>query len=248
MIWKWFRDGGSAAVPAAAALYLCGGCAEPPVPTTIAISPASAPLHSIGETMQLTATVEDQYGQAMTGTAIAWSSGDASVAGVDAAGLVTAVDNGVATVTASAGAESGTAEVTVEQRVAVILVLPEAFTLIRRGSVRASAEAEDANGHPIPAAPFAWHSDDSTVATVDEAGLVSGVGVGTASAIASSGGVEAGSDISVVVPPPVRSMELRSVPTNGGIPSGGGSWELPPDEVFTVVLTGTGNSGYDFVA
>ena len=69
MIRKWFKDGGSAAVPAVAALYLCGGCAEPPVPTTIAISPASATLHSLGETVQLTATVEDQYGQAMTGTA-----------------------------------------------------------------------------------------------------------------------------------------------------------------------------------
>ena len=48
-------------------------------------------------------------------------------------------------------------------------------------------------------------------------------------------------------PPAVRSVETESVPTSGGILSGGGSWRLPVDEVFTVVLRGRGNPGYDFV-
>ena len=64
------------AAPAAA----CGGDdpvePPPPVPTTITISPATAMLRSVGETVQLTATVQDQNGQAMTGVTVTWASGD----------------------------------------------------------------------------------------------------------------------------------------------------------------------------
>ena len=242
------RRGAPGVVVVAVGACLWGGCddADPPVPTTVTISPASATLRSLGKTVQLAAAVQDQYGQAMTGVDVTWSGSDTSVAAVNQAGLVTAVRNGSLAVTASAGALSATAEVTVEQRIALILVIPEAFTLIRRGSVQASAEAGDANGHPIPGVSFAWSSNDTTVAIVDESGLVTATGAGTASAIASAGEVRSGSEISVVVPPRVRSVETFSVPTNGGIPSGGGSWELPLDEVFTAVLEGKGNPGYDF--
>lgn len=233
----------------AALACLWWGCdsADPPVPTTITISPASATLRSLGETVQLTATVRDQYGQAMAGVDIAWSGSDTSVATVDSAGLVTAIRNGSLEVTASVGAVFATAQVTVEQRAASVFVIPEAFRLIRLGSVQASAEADDANGHPIPGASFAWRSTGTAVATVDESGLIAATGVGTASVIASVEEVESAVEISVVVPPRVRSVETPSIPTNGGIRSGGGTWELPADEVFTVTLKGRGNPGYDFV-
>ena len=74
--------------PVAAALtvaVLGAGCGEdpvdppPPVPTTITISPETATLASVGETVQLTATVHDQHGAVMTGVAVIWSSRDPSV-------------------------------------------------------------------------------------------------------------------------------------------------------------------------
>ena len=49
----------------------------------------------------------------MAGATVTWSSGDTSVATVDASGLVTAAGNGTATITASAGSGKGTAEITV---------------------------------------------------------------------------------------------------------------------------------------
>ena len=74
------------------AVVLVGGCAtEPPVPATVTISPGSATLLRLDETVQLTATVRDLEGRTIPGIAVTWRSEDESVVTVDAAGLVTAV-------------------------------------------------------------------------------------------------------------------------------------------------------------
>ena len=82
-------------------------------PTTVTVSPATAELASLGATVQLSAEVRDQNGNVMAGAAVAWSSGGVAVATVSATGLVTAVDNGTTTITATAGSASGSATVTV---------------------------------------------------------------------------------------------------------------------------------------
>ena len=109
------------AVLAAPALaWACGGDGpaappppEPSRPTTVTVTPAAAELRALGATVQLTAEVRDQNARLMAGTAVRWRSGDASVATVGASGLVTAVGEGRATITASAGGGEGTAEITV---------------------------------------------------------------------------------------------------------------------------------------
>ena len=88
---------------------------DPPRPTTVTVNPATAELTALGATVQLSAEVRDQSGNVMAGAAVAWSSTAASVATVDAAGLVTAAGNGSATITATSGPASGSAAVTVEQ-------------------------------------------------------------------------------------------------------------------------------------
>ena len=122
--------------------------APPPVPvaTTVTVSPGSAALSALEETTRFTAEVRDQNGQVMAGTTVAWASSDASVAAVDASGLVTAAANGSATITATAGSVSGTAAVTVAQVVSVVGVSPGTDTLVAFGdTVRLVAEATDAN-------------------------------------------------------------------------------------------------------
>ena len=99
---------------AALALGLGGGCAtDPPTATTIEVSPESAVLADAGLTSQLTATVRDQHGRAMTDVAVAWSSGDSLIAQVSEDGLVTGREAGTATVRASVDPLTAAATVTV---------------------------------------------------------------------------------------------------------------------------------------
>ena len=93
-------------VPALVALGLGSGCGDPagpPVATTITISPLEAILEDAGDTVQLTATVEDQNGQAMTDVAVAWSSSDSIIANVSEDGLVTGEEAGSVTIQAWVG-------------------------------------------------------------------------------------------------------------------------------------------------
>ena len=77
------------------------------------VSPSMAELTALGATVQLNAEVRDQSGRPMDGEPVGWLSSDTLVATVDSQGLVTAVGKGAATITASAGAASGSAIVTV---------------------------------------------------------------------------------------------------------------------------------------
>ena len=175
---------------------------DPPRPTTVTVSPATVELTALGTTEQLRAQVLDQYGQVMAGAAVSWSSSAASVAAVDASGLVTAAGNGAATITATAGSASGTAAVTVAQRVSMVEVSPTADTVVERDTVRFEAVAVDANGHAVAGAEFTWASGDTSVAMVDASGLVTGTGAGEVEITATSSGVAGRGELVVEVPVP----------------------------------------------
>ena len=203
----------------------CGdGAVEPapppaPVATTVTVSPASATLTAVEETARLTAGVRDQNGQVMAGATVAWTTSDASVAAVDASGLVTAAANGSATITATAGSVSGTAAVTVAQAVSAVAVSPPAATVAAGDTVRLSTEAQDANGHSVAGAAFAWSSSDDLVATVDGSGLVRGVAEGGATITAAAGDARGTSYVTVENPnrAPVVASAIggRAVDVNG---------------------------------
>jgi hypothetical protein len=72
------------------------------LPTRIVLSEDVVALSSFGETQQVTATVLDQDGSAVSGVAVAWSSSNTLVATV-VDGSITAVGTGMATITAEAG-------------------------------------------------------------------------------------------------------------------------------------------------
>ena len=173
---------------------------DPPRPTMVRVTPATAELTALGATVQLNAQVLDQYGQVMAGAAVTWSSGDASVAAVDGSGLVTAAANGAATITATAGEASGKAVVTVMQSAGSVIVSPSADTVVLGGTLRLVAEAFDANGHLVEGAAFTWSSSDGSVATVDASGLVRGVGEGKATLTATAGSATGTAEITVTNP------------------------------------------------
>ena len=197
---------GAAALAVAATLSCGDGATQPPPdsprPTTVTVTPPSAELTSIGATVRLTAEVRDQTGQTMAGATIAWATSDSSVAAVDGSGLVTAAGNGSATITAESGTASGSAAVTVAQEVAEVAVTPAVDTVVAGDTLRLAASAEDANGHAVEGASFAWVSGDTAVARIDDAGLVTGIAPGEVVVTAHVGGVTGAAQLTVAAPAP----------------------------------------------
>ena len=165
---------------------------------SVAVSPATAELNALGETVQLTAEAFDENGHAVAGTEFSWESSDAAVAAVDDGGLVTGVAEGVATITASAGSASGSAVVTVMQPVASVEVSPAQETIGLGSTLQLVAERFDENGDAVEGAEFSWKSNDAAVATVDASGLVAGVAAGVATITASAGSGEGTAEITVM--------------------------------------------------
>jgi alpha-tubulin suppressor-like RCC1 family protein len=89
---------------------------EPPRVASITLTPSSLSFDALGDTIRLSASVMDQYGQAMPGVSILWASADATIATVDQAGLVRSVKDGTTTVRAQAGLRRDTIDVAVLQK------------------------------------------------------------------------------------------------------------------------------------
>ena len=199
----------SAAVAGLALVSACGHdgtTAVPPEPdppraTMVTVTPEAVSLSALDDTVRLAARVLDQNGQTMANAAVTWSTSGPSVAAVDVSGLVTAAGNGSATVTATSGAASGSAAVTVAQEVTAVAVQPATDTLFAGDTLRLAASATDANGNVVEGASFLWTSADTAVARVDEAGLVTGIAPGRTAVLAMSGAVTAEAQVTVMASP-----------------------------------------------
>ena len=80
----------------------------------IAVSPKTARLLSLGDTVRITASAQDQYGNPATGNAITYLSATSSIATVDGTGLVKVVgQGGTSAIIASSNGKADTTVVTV---------------------------------------------------------------------------------------------------------------------------------------
>jgi len=87
----------------------------------VAVTPATATITE-GETVQLTATAFDAADAPIAGVSFTWTTDDGGIASVDATGRVTGIGMGAVMITATAGAFTASAEVTVEE--APVVTLP----------------------------------------------------------------------------------------------------------------------------
>ena len=181
-----------------------------PVPTRIAVTPSSHTLEAIGETVQLRATVRDQRNNTMSGQTITWSSGDEAVATVDGNGLVTAVSNGMAEISAKSGSLSATATITVASPVPTTITLePAAYTFEAIGdTLQLAAVVLDQRENAMMDVTLTWSSGDEAVTTVDENGLVTAVDNGMAEITAQAGDAMGTAAITVSQVPANISIEV----------------------------------------
>ena len=183
-----------------------------PVATRIAITPASATLTSIGQTVQLTARVFDQNDNALTNATVAWTSADTGVASVSSGGLVTSVGSGATRITARSGNVSQGAEVKVMLTVDRIVIEPAEPALMAIGeTAQLAATVLDINGQAIAGASVTWQSSDEAVATVNATGLVTAVNNGMASITARSGDTAQSVTVTVMQTPAGIVIEPEDV-------------------------------------
>ncbi len=146
----------------------------------------------IGESFTLIATINPP--DAEDGT-IEWSSSSACVTVKD--GVVTAVEKGEATVTASVGALSATCKVTVVGKTVKSITLDKStLTIEKRQQAKLTAKIvpEDAEYEGI-----AWESSDIYCVSVED-GVVTGEDLGTATITAKVGDLSATCEVTVVEP------------------------------------------------
>ncbi|MFL5472204.1 MAG: Ig-like domain-containing protein [Gemmatimonadales bacterium] len=132
----------------------CGSGTEPNGPANITLAPPSLSFSAIGQTQQLSPTVTDQQGNAITDAAVTWTTSNPGVAGVSSSGVVTAAGNGSAEVTATAGSAHTVAEVTVSQTPAQVEKNQgDGQTVVAGQPVPTppSVLVTDANHNPVPA-------------------------------------------------------------------------------------------------
>jgi len=195
-------------VLAAAAFGACSSGTEPPTATSIQITSSQGSngvtLASLGQTIQLTANVLDQHGASMPGVSVTWSSNGASIASVSATGLVTAVANGTAQITASAGGSATkSVDATVAQSVAT---LTKTGGDAQTGQVATALAnpvmvlAKDALGSPIANLAVTWSvttgggtiaGGNTDASGVAQAAWTPGNTAGSASATAHAGSINA---------------------------------------------------------
>lgn len=170
-----------------------------PTVSTIELAPTAFELE-VGESRRIEASPQTAEGTVI-GVPIAWSSSDLAVASVSG-GLVTAIGEGRATITASAGAASAVATVdaTISGPTSVQLS-PGSVSLQVGDSRQVTATALDSNGFALDRV-FEWSSSDSGVARVSSTGLVSAHAPGHATITATTGEVSASIDVSAARPEP----------------------------------------------
>jgi alpha-tubulin suppressor-like RCC1 family protein len=167
-------------------LAACERPFRPYLPAAVRITPDSVTL-GWGATLQLHATVTDSAGHEISDRFVVWGSSNPAVATVGARGVVTALDGGRATITATVATVNGTAQLVVIVPVARVTFDYPNATVLRGASLPLTATARDSLDRSLSRA-LVWTSGDSAIATVDSTGVVAGRAPGTAIITATSEG------------------------------------------------------------
>lgn len=172
-----------------------------PAPARVEVTPARQQAE-VGQTLKFTATAFDEDGRRLDLKPTAWVAAPSDLAAVDESGNATFFLPGEAKVSAVIGGKPALATVIIKAPgVTRIDIGPLEAPLAVGAGVELMALARAPNGDPLPDAEIAWSSESPDVATVDAAGLVTGVKPGKARLAARSGSAAASATLTVVANP-----------------------------------------------
>ncbi len=189
--------------------------------TTLTITPAvltsivvSNPSIANGLTQQLTATgvYSDGTTAAITST-VTWLSASPSVATVSAIGVAKGISLGTASITATSGTITGSANVNITSAVLQSIAVTPSLPTVAKGltqQLTATGTYSDASTQTLTG--LTWTSATTSVATVSGTGLVSTLTQGT-SVISATSGLISGNTTLTVGPAVLRSIAITPANT-----------------------------------
>jgi len=172
---------------------------------------ASTKEAEVGQPVKITVVAKDGSGNVVNEKPSTYFAGPFDIAAADDDGNVKLFGTGEVTVGAIVGGKPGFSSLIVKApSVKTIEIAPVKTPIIVGGHVQLDTVTRIFNGDPRTGVLINWTSDDTQVATVDEAGLVTGVGPGKANIKATSGPATATTTISIV------KNNLRSLTVTAG--------------------------------
>ena len=180
-----------------------------PVPAAVVIVPPASTDITVGQTLNLVASVKSTTGQDISSLVITWSTSDPLIATVSPAGIVTANRPGTVVISGSASGRSASITLNVKSP-PISTVIVSLKNAIQVGeSITAAAIASDASGNTIDGNPINWSSTNPGVAIVSATGVVIGISAGTTTINANVAGVLGSAPVTVTgIPVVVSSVSV----------------------------------------
>jgi hypothetical protein len=186
---------------------------QAPAAKTVKITPGAIEAE-VGQQVKFSATAFDADGKPLDKKAAFWVATPPDLAVADETGNVSMFAPGEVRLIALVAGLPGFAKITVKPaRVKLVEISKLKGPLAAGGTIKLNARAIGSNGDPRDDVAFTWSSDNSSVAVVDAAGLVTGIAPGRARLVAKSEGVT-GELMIEVVKSNVRGVAIEPLTSN----------------------------------
>lgn len=172
------------------------------ISTTIDMTPSQTVY--IGDTLQLPASVKDQWGAIIPNALISWENSNPSVGTIDPIGRFTALREGTTTITTRCCKIIGHTTITVENLVTSIEITPASATVIVPNTEQFIATARDIRGNVV-SVPITWTGSDPSIGTIDNTGLFRAISKGNVTITANYRDIYSYANVQVITPPKIIS-------------------------------------------
>jgi len=157
-----------------------GGTAGPAGVASVQLT-ATASTLEVGASISTVVRLTDAQGRTVTDRPVSYQSSAPNIATVSTTGIVTGVAPGSVTISATAEGKTGSLALTVTAPAVGLISIDQRTPSVRQGeSTTLTAKVYDNAGRELTGRTVAWSSAVPTIATITNAGVVTGVATGSA--------------------------------------------------------------------